>query len=59
MPKQLICAVAFTALCLLLMALGWYAGGIIGGLIWCAALPCGMIGVGWLISLLFNMDGWF
>ena len=59
MAKQLICAIAFSALCLLLMVLGWYAGGIIGGLIWCAALPCGIIGVGWLLSLVINTDGWF
>lgn len=59
MTTQLIGAVAFTALCSLLMVLGWHVGGIVGGLIWCAALPCGMIGVGWLLSLLINTDGWF
>lgn len=59
MAKQIIWAVAFTALCLLLMVLGWHVGGIIGGLIWCASLPCGMIGVGWLLSLVINTDGWF
>ena len=59
MAKQLIASVAIIALCFLLMSLGWYAGGIVGGLIWCAALPCSMIGIGWLLSLLINVDGWF
>ena len=59
MTKQLIAASAFTLLCFLLMALGWYVGGIVGGLIWCAALTCGMIGIGWLLSLVINTDGWF
>lgn len=62
MIKQLICAVAFTALCLLLMAIGWLLmarGCLVGGLIWCAALPCGIIGSSWLLSLVINTDGWF
>lgn len=59
MTKQLIVSIAITALCFLLMALGWYVGGIVGGLIWCTALPCCMIGIGWLLSLVINTDGWF
>ena len=59
MTKQLIMSLAITALCFPLMALGWYVGGIVGGLIWCAALPCAMIGIGWLLSLVINTDGWF
>ena len=59
MTKQLIGAVAFTALCLFLIVLGWHVGGIVGALLWCAGLPCAMIAVGWLLSLLINTDGWF
>lgn len=59
MTKQLIAAVAITALCFLLMAIGWYVGGIVGGLIWCAALTGGMVGIGWIVSLVINTDGWF
>ena len=59
MQKQLIGAVAFTALSFIAMALGWYIGGIVGGAIWCVALLFGTGGVGWLLSLAFNIEEWF
>jgi len=57
--KQAIVAGAITALAFLVMQLGWYVGGAVGGLLWCISLCGTMLGIGWLLGLALNYKEWF
>lgn len=57
--RQALIAMAITALAFILLNLGWYVGGIIGGLIWCTSIVVMLVGIGWLLGLVLNYKEWF